>query len=103
MTDISIDDRAVIIAGIGPDGTPVKVAVDATGLIGGISAEAEVVDNTGTFIYEGYAAFGSATSATVWKIRRSAISGTVVGPTTRADGNDNYDNVWDNRAALIYT
>jgi hypothetical protein len=37
MTDISIDDRAVIIAGIGPDGTPVKVAVGASGAISGSS------------------------------------------------------------------
>lgn len=67
------------------------------------ASEAEIVDNTGANIYEGYAPFGTATSAAAWKILRTPVSGTVTGPTQRADGNDNYDNVWDSRATLSYT
>ena len=52
--------------------------------------------------YEGMAVPGSATSAAVWRIKRV---GTVASDVTVlwADGNANFDNIWDNRLALSYT
>ena len=54
-------------------------------------------------IYVGVAAPGSSVSDNVWRIKRISYSGN--NPTTVewADGNTNYDNVWDNRAALNYS
>jgi hypothetical protein len=52
--------------------------------------------------YVGEAALGSATSAAVWRIKRISVSGTVT-TITWADGNENFDNVWDNRASLSYS
>lgn len=53
-------------------------------------------------IYIGKAAQGSATSSAVWQIKKMVTSGTVI-LFTYADGNDFYDNVWDDRASLSYT
>lgn len=55
---------------------------------------------TANVTYVGYAAPGAATSAASWKIKKlDATSGLVV---RFADGNANFDNVWDNRASLSY-
>lgn len=59
------------------------------------------VDNTTTanVIYIGKAAVGSATSGAVWQMKKiDKTSGVVV---TFADGNSNYDNIWDNRATTV--
>jgi hypothetical protein len=59
-------------------------------------------DTEGNLIYEGWAAPGSATSASVWAIRNiSYASGRRV-LEQWADGNTLEDNIWDNRAALSY-
>lgn len=58
----------------------------------------EVNDN---LIYEGYGEPGTADDAAAWAIRKISKSGTVTS-TTWADGNINYDNVWNNREALDY-
>lgn len=54
--------------------------------------------------YVGYAAPGSLTSAAVWRIVRITYDAndnpTVV---EWADGNNGFDNIWDNRAALSYS
>lgn len=55
-----------------------------------------------TITYVGKAATGSATSAAVWQIQRLTDTGS--GLTVEwADGNDSFDNVWDNRASLSYS
>ena len=66
---------------------------------------AQRVDDTGSGVtYHGWAVPGTATSAASWRIRRITDSGT---PTDTvidfADGNNNLDNIWDNRAALSYS
>jgi len=51
--------------------------------------------------YVGKAAIGSATDAARWQIMSiDETSGTVV---TFADGDDNYDNIWDSREELSYS
>jgi hypothetical protein len=67
---------------------------------------AEQVDFvTNDLIYRGEAAPGTATSAALWRIRRLDIDNASKGDvaTTWADGNANFDNVWDNRASLTYS
>lgn len=54
-----------------------------------------------TVSYIGEAAPASSTSASVWRIRKlDTTSGVAL---LYADGNTQFDNVWDNRASLTYT
>lgn len=65
--------------------------------------QALIVDETSTpdTIYIGYAEIGAATSSAVWKVKRIVTTG---GATiTWADGDDNYDNIWDDRTTLTYS
>lgn len=55
---------------------------------------------TGT-IYYGYATIGSNTSDSVWKIRRDVTSGGVT-VVEYADGDANFDNIWNDRTSLSY-
>lgn len=65
---------------------------------------AQQVDDTGSTLYQGWAEPGSATSGALWRIRRVVSSGTPTDTAiTFADGNRNFDNIWDNRAALSYS
>ena len=52
--------------------------------------------------YLGYAKTGTATSAGSWQIKKILTSGSITS-IAYADGNDDYDNVWDNRDSLTYT
>lgn len=61
-----------------------------------------ISDSDGTDMYYGYALFlGADTSEPVWRIRKETGTGTVI-KVQWADGNGNYDNVWDDRASLTY-
>lgn len=70
--------------------------------LGGSSAETIRWDDTSTAstIYVGFAAPGSATSSAVWRIMRVNTSTKAV---TFADGDDSYDNIYDNRTGLSYS
>jgi len=58
------------------------------------------VDDTGTVTYLGTAKPGTATSAASWRVKKvTNASGDIVW----ADGDDSYDNVWDDRASLSYS
>lgn len=57
---------------------------------------------SGTTWYIGRALPGSATSSAVWQIMRLTFSGGLLTAVEWADSNDNFDNVWDNRASLSY-
>lgn len=62
----------------------------------------ELVDQaSSTVTYFGTALSGEATSAATWRIQRMSVSGTVT-TFAWANGNDQYDNVWDNRSSLTY-
>lgn len=57
---------------------------------------------TANTIYVGYAAIGSAESGSVWKIFKILdSSGNLT--ITYADGDAEFDNIWDNRASLTYS
>lgn len=61
-------------------------------------AQKRLIDDTGTYTYIGLAEAGAATSANSWLIVRIDSNGNQL----LADGNTNYDNIWDNRASLTY-
>jgi hypothetical protein len=51
--------------------------------------------------YIGQAPIGSDESQAVWQIKKvDESSGIII---TWADGNSNFDNIWNNRASLIYS
>ena len=52
--------------------------------------------------YVGKAAPKSDTTAPVWQIQRLLTTGSVLS-VTFADGDRNFDNVWDDRASLTYS
>lgn len=54
-----------------------------------------------TVTYIGQAKPGTATSSALWRVKKiDTTTGTVI---TFADGDDLFDNVWDNRASLPYS
>lgn len=55
-----------------------------------------------TVQYIGEAPFGSSESDAIWRIQRLTYTGGSIA-LEWADGNDLFDNVWANRAALSYT
>ena len=61
-----------------------------------------VDDVGGTVIYIGYAQPNTTTSSASWKIKRITFTGDD-SATEYADGNNNFDNIWDNRASLSYS
>ena len=60
-------------------------------------------DGSNQLVYQGWAKPGSATSGAVWVIARYTWSGGLNTVREWADGNHNFDNVWDDRAALSYS
>ena len=55
--------------------------------------------STSTYTYYGFTKFGTATSDPLWRILREELS---TGNIDAADGDDLFDNVWDDRASLSY-
>lgn len=68
---------------------------------------AQEVDDEGSLIYIGTAQPGSATASAVWRLKRITItidgSGREDLKTEYADGDNAFNNVWDNRAAASYS
>ena len=55
-----------------------------------------------TVTYVGEGAINSVESSPVWRIRKLTTTGSVLA-IQWADGNQNFDNVWTDRASLTYT
>lgn len=70
----------------------------------GARADLQVVldEVSDTLLYVGQAVAGVETPAAAWRIRRVSTVG-VVTTVAYADGDANFDNVWDNRASLSYS
>lgn len=59
--------------------------------------------STTSMTYIGKAGVGSVTSSAVWQIMRIDESGTPITTVIKwADGNNYFDNIWDNRTSLTY-
>ena len=52
--------------------------------------------------YLGKAQMGASTSGASWQIKKISVASTVT-TISYADGDNRYDNVWDDRASLTYT
>jgi len=61
-----------------------------------------VDDASSTVTYVGEAAIKSPEDAAVWRIKKLETLSTVLS-ITWADGNQMFDNVWNNRASLAYS
>lgn len=95
--------RGVAIYGTN-DGTNVyRMAIGPNGemLLSKFDFKTEVDSASSTVTYIGYASPGSAKSSAIWKVKKIDTSSGV--EITYADGNGNFDNVWDNRASLSYS
>lgn len=75
-------------------GTAFKMARD-------VDEKTLVDEPDATTTYVGKTQQGGATSDAIWQIKKISVSGTVTS-IIYADSDDLYDNVWDNRASLIY-
>lgn len=53
-------------------------------------------------LYVGEALIGSLTSTAVWKIKKLTTVGAITS-VLWADGNDAFDNIWDNRTSITYS
>jgi len=68
-----------------------------------IIEEKTIIDEVdSSTMYIGKALVGTATSAALWQIKKMTVSSTVT-TFNYADGNDSYDNIWDNRTGLSYS
>ncbi len=56
-----------------------------------------------TVIYKGEAAIGSSTASAVWRVHKLTLAGDGDMAEIWADGNADFDNIWDNRASLSYS
>jgi hypothetical protein len=54
-------------------------------------------------LYKGYADAGTLESASAWRIVKVTIANDDDIVETFADGDVNFDNIWDNRLSLTYT
>lgn len=68
-------------------------------------AYAKLIDSTDsdTVIYIGEATPGALSSAASWRIKRVSFFGDGDSSTLWADGNANFDNIWDNHLVLSYS
>jgi len=60
-------------------------------------------DSDSQLQFQGFAEPGSATSGNLWQIREFTYSSGNLITILWADGNQLFDNVWDDRAALSYS
>jgi hypothetical protein len=60
------------------------------------------VDTVGNIVYLGYADAGSGIEDAVWAIKKIVETGGDA-DITWADGNKNFDNIWDDRLILTYS
>jgi hypothetical protein len=78
---------------------PLEVSVVAGG---SVSNYATIVDEaSATITYVGKALPGTATASALWQVQKIDTSGDLT--ITWADGNADFDNVWNDRATLIYS
>lgn len=80
-----------------PNYTAVEVVIGAQEATFTTRSEYDSINNQ--LLYTGRAGIGALTNASSWRISRFDFSS---GLLTFADGDELFDNVWDNRASLSY-
>ena len=104
--EVSLEVNApewINITGTITDNTDLTDYIDAATEEEMFAQQVDFVDKD--LIFRAEAEPGTATSAALWRIRRLDIDNTSKGDvaTTWADGNSDFDNVWDDRAILSYS
>ncbi len=94
--------EAVKVTNAEPASTDYAAAVRIVGT-GGSSLTIQYDDAGSSITYIGKAVPGTATSAASWQIQKLDESSTPDFSLKWADGDGNFDNVWDNRASLSYS
>lgn len=93
---VEVNTPTTIVAGqAGPAG-PIGLSEDS------MAYARETDFATESLIYKGEAEPGSLFNQAVWRIRKLVISEDGDVSEKWADGNSNFDKVWDNRASLTY-
>ena len=60
-------------------------------------------DASGDLIYSGKAEGGASKASAGWQIKKYIYTSGNLTDIQYADGNNNYDNIWNNRATLSYS
>lgn len=105
---LTTDGEELVNVGNGPGASAVNIQDGGNSITvdGAITTSSTLYavrldEATATITYVGSATPGTLTSAASWSIKRlDSTSGLIV---LWADGNSNFDNIWDNRAALAYS
>lgn len=98
-TEVKQDTEITILNGILAALTDLKVIMNKTG--GCCKNPIRIDESTPNVIYNGFAVIGSVTSEAVWAIQRITREKNII-IYDWADGNELYDNTWDNRYEASY-
>jgi len=83
-----------------------KVVIDSSDVNLPVTKEEKYImkvdEASATITYVGTAVPTTLTSAASWQVKR-IDTGTIAADILFADGNTNFDNIWDNRASLSYS
>ena len=99
-----------------PNEPLVRIFDELTGQVATVTARSELLvtrdtlatvlayDASDNIEYAGWANIATATSAASWRVINLSYDGSNnLTAITWADGNNSFDNIWDNRAALSYS
>jgi len=92
-----------VSGGGGASADDVAALLIAEGYIEGMYAKNIDFENAGNTIYTGEAAPGTATSVAKWRVKKTTINAEGDTVIAWADGNANFDNIWDNHLTLTYS
>ena len=70
---------------------------------GGLFTSVYDYDGSSNLIYSGTALAGSAKASPAWQIKKYTYSGSNLTDVQFADGNTQFDNIWNNRTSLSYS
>lgn len=88
------------VSGIGPLNDAQLRATPVGTTSGALAVQLDEASSSVTYV--GGAAPGSATSSAAWQIKKITTTGADIA-ITWADGDAEFDNVWDDRATLTYS
>ncbi len=100
-TEIKQDTEIFLLTRIAGLLTDIKTMVGNYTGGGGRGNPQRIDESNPSDIYNGYATAGAVTGDPAWAIERVSRRGDVISYTW-ADGNENFDNVWDDRLTLNY-
>ena len=100
-TEVKQDAEIGILNGILGVLTDLKVIMNTGGGGGGIKQPIRIDESTPNIIYNGFAVTGASTAEAIWAIQRVTRDKDII-VYEWADGNELYDNVWDERYNIAY-